>query len=161
MTVRHCSPEPATTSVTALQRHLASSIQTKDNTLQYVHQTSWGMTTRMIGAIIMVHGDNNGLVLPPRIAPTQVMIIPIQQQKEGVLDKALGAERRSCPDFRVKVDDSDKSPGWKFSESGDERNPGTCGDRTEGYRGTIRQFLFAVIPDEKITVVLRRARRRR
>ena len=88
----------------------------KDNTLQYVHQTSWGMTTRMIGAIIMVHGDNNGLVLPPRIAPTQVVIVPIQQQKEGVLDKAF-ALRDVLSNFRVKVDDSDKSPGWKFSES--------------------------------------------
>ena len=87
----------------------------KDNTLQYVHQTSWGMTTRMIGALIMVHGDNNGLVLPPRIAPVQVMIVPVQQQKEGVLDKAF----ELCDvlsGFRVKVDDSDKSPGWKFSE---------------------------------------------
>ena len=89
----------------------------KDNTLQYVHQTSWGMTTRMIGAIIMVHGDNNGLVLPPRIAPTQVVIVPIQQQKEGVLDKAFEL-RDVLSNFRVKVDDSDKSPGWKFSESG-------------------------------------------
>ena len=88
----------------------------KDNTLQYVHQTSWGMTTRMIGAIIMVHGDNNGLVLPPRIAPTQVVIVPIQQQKEGVLDKAFDL-RDVLSNFRVKVDDSDKSPGWKFSES--------------------------------------------
>ena len=88
----------------------------KDNTLQYVHQTSWGMTTRMIGAIIMVHGDNNGLVLPPRIAPTQVVIVPIQQQKEGVLDKAF-ALKDILSNFRVKVDDSDKSPGWKFSES--------------------------------------------
>ena len=88
----------------------------KDNTLQYVHQTSWGMTTRMIGAIIMVHGDNNGLVLPPRIAPTQVVIVPIQQQKEGVLDKAFEL-RDVLSNFRVKVDDSDKSPGWKFSES--------------------------------------------
>ena len=88
----------------------------KDNTLQYVHQTSWGMTTRMIGAIIMVHGDNNGLVLPPRIAPTQVVIVPIQQQKEGVLDKAF-ALRDVLSNFKVKVDDSDKSPGWKFSES--------------------------------------------
>ena len=88
----------------------------KDNTLQYVHQTSWGMTTRMIGAIIMVHGDNNGLVLPPRIAPTQVVIVPIQQQKEGVLDKAF-ALKDVLSNFRVKVDDSDKSPGWKFSES--------------------------------------------
>ena len=88
----------------------------KDNTLQYVHQTSWGMTTRLIGAIIMVHGDNNGLVLPPRIAPTQVVIVPIQQQKEGVLDKAFEL-RDVLSNFRVKVDDSDKSPGWKFSES--------------------------------------------
>ena len=70
----------------------------------------------MIGAIIMVHGDNNGLVLPPRIAPTQVVIVPIQQQKEGVLDKAFEL-RDVLSNFRVKVDDSDKSPGWKFSES--------------------------------------------
>ena len=88
----------------------------KDNSLQYVHQTSWGMTTRLIGAIIMVHGDNNGLVLPPRIAPTQVVIVPIQQKKEGVLDKAFEV-KSALPNFRVKVDDSDKSPGWKFSES--------------------------------------------
>ena len=60
----------------------------KDNKLQYVYQTSWGMTTRLIGAIIMVHGDDSGLVLPPRIAPVQAMVIPIQQQKDGVLDTA-------------------------------------------------------------------------
>ena len=60
----------------------------KDNTLKYVHQTSWGMTTRLIGAVIMVHGDDSGLKLPPKVAPTQIMIIPIQQKKEGVLDKA-------------------------------------------------------------------------
>ena len=89
----------------------------KDNTLQYVHQTSWGMTTRMIGAIIMVHGDNSGLVLPPRIAPTQVMVIPIAQHKEGVLDKAYEIKSELLKaGFTVKVDDSDKSPGWKFSE---------------------------------------------
>lgn len=88
----------------------------KDNSLQYVHQTSWGMSTRIIGAIIMVHGDDNGLVLPPRIAPTQVMVVPIQQKKEGVLDKAFEI-RDLLSGFRVKVDDSDKSPGWKFSES--------------------------------------------
>ena len=87
----------------------------KDNTLKYVHQTSWGMSTRIIGAIIMVHGDNNGLVLPPKIAPTQVIIIPIQQQKEGILDAAY-ALRDRLSGFRVKVDDTDKSPGWKFSE---------------------------------------------
>lgn len=86
-----------------------------DNKLQYVHQTSWGMSTRIIGAIIMVHGDDSGLVLPPKIAPTQVMVIPIAQHKEGVLDKAYELESR-LSNFRVKVDDSDKSPGWKFSE---------------------------------------------
>ena len=88
----------------------------KDNKLQYVHQTSWGMTTRLIGAIIMVHGDNSGLVLPPKIAPVQVMIIPIAQHKEGVLDKAYELKSR-LKDVRVKVDDSEKSPGWKFSEA--------------------------------------------
>ncbi|MDR0925470.1 MAG: proline--tRNA ligase, partial [Hungatella sp.] len=88
----------------------------KENKLQYVHQTSWGMTTRLIGAIIMVHGDDNGLVLPPRIAPTQVIIVPVQQQKEGVLDKAYEL-KEILSNYKVKVDDSDKSPGWKFSES--------------------------------------------
>lgn len=87
----------------------------KNNTLQYVHQTSWGMSTRIIGAIIMVHGDNSGLVLPPRIAPTQIMIIPINQNKEGVLPKAYELKEK-LGSFRVKVDDSDKSPGWKFAE---------------------------------------------
>lgn len=87
----------------------------KENKLQYVHQTSWGLTTRLIGAIIMVHGDNSGLVLPPRIAPIQTMIVPIAQHKEGVLDKAYELKKR-LSGFRVKVDDTDKSPGWKFSE---------------------------------------------
>lgn len=87
----------------------------KENKLQYVHQTSWGMTTRLIGAVIMVHGDDSGLVLPPRIAPVQVMIIPIAQHKEGVLEKAAELKEQ-LSDFSVKVDDSDKGPGWKFSE---------------------------------------------
>ena len=87
----------------------------KENKLEYVHQTSWGMTTRTIGAVIMVHGDNSGLVLPPKIAPTQIVIIPIQQRKEGVLETAMELRDRLGA-FRVKVDDSDKSPGWKFSE---------------------------------------------
>ena len=89
----------------------------KDNTLKYVHQTSWGMTTRMIGAIIMVHGDNSGLVLPPKVAPIQVAIIPIQQKKEGVLEKAFELRDRLSGSFRVKVDDTDKSPGFKFAEA--------------------------------------------
>ena len=88
----------------------------KDNQLKYVHQTSWGMTTRMIGAIIMVHGDDSGLVLPPRIAPVQTMIVPVAQHKEGVLDKAYELRDRLAGTFQVKVDDSDKSPGWKFAE---------------------------------------------
>lgn len=87
----------------------------KNNKLQYVYQTSWGMTTRIIGAVIMVHGDNSGLVLPPKIAPIQAMIIPINQTKEGVLEKAFELKDR-LKDFKVKVDDSDKTPGWKFSE---------------------------------------------
>ena len=88
----------------------------KNNKLQYAHQTSWGMTTRIIGAIIMVHGDDSGLVLPPRIAPTQVMIVPIMQKKEGVLEKAFALKEQLSECFSVKVDDSDKNPGWKFSE---------------------------------------------
>lgn len=87
----------------------------KDNTLKYVHQTSWGVSTRMIGGLIMVHSDNSGLVLPPRVAPVQAAIIPIQQRKAGVLEKAAEL-KEMLKGFRVKVDDSDKSPGWKFSE---------------------------------------------
>ena len=89
----------------------------KDNTLKYVHQTSWGMTTRLIGAIIMVHGDNEGLVLPPRVAPIQICIVPIQQKKEGVLEKACELRDRLKGSFRVKLDDTDKTPGWKFAEA--------------------------------------------
>ena len=88
----------------------------KENKLQYVHQTSWGMSTRIIGALIMVHGDDSGLVLPPRIAPTQVMIIPINQKKEGVLEKAQEIKAALSEKFTVKLDDSNKNPGWKFSE---------------------------------------------
>ena len=87
----------------------------KENKLQYVHQTSWGMTTRLIGAVIMVHGDDSGLVLPPRLAPCQVMIVPIMQKKEGVLEKAAQL-KDMLSNYRVKVDDSDKSPGWKFAD---------------------------------------------
>src|SRR5574344_2384770 len=82
----------------------------KDNTLKHVYQTSWGMTTRLIGAIIMVHGDNEGLVLPPRVAPIQIGIIPIQQKKEGVLDKAYELKNTLSGAFRTKIDDSEKSP---------------------------------------------------
>ncbi len=89
----------------------------KDNKLQYVHQTSWGLSTRIIGAIIMVHGDDDGLKLPPRIAPVQVMICPIMQKKEGVLQKADEIRDELIKaGFRVKVDDRDKNPGFKFAD---------------------------------------------
>ena len=88
----------------------------KNNELKYVHQTSWGMTTRLIGALIMVHGDDDGLVLPPEVAPVQVMVIPVQQHKEGVLEKAREVKSRIEKLARVGLDDSDKMPGWKFSE---------------------------------------------
>ena len=88
----------------------------KENKLQYVHQTSWGTTTRLIGAVIMSHGDNNGLVLPPKIAPTQVVIIPIAAHKPGVNEKAEELRVRLANSFRVKCDNSDNSAGWKFAE---------------------------------------------
>lgn len=89
----------------------------RNNTLQYPHQTSWGVTTRLIGAIIMTHGDNNGLALPPAVAPVQVVIVPVQQHKEGVLDAAARLrDILKAAGVRVKLDDSDNSPGWKFAE---------------------------------------------
>ena len=89
----------------------------RDNTLQYPFQTSWGASTRLIGGLIMTHGDNNGLILPPKIAPIQVALIPIAQHKPGVLEKiAVLAERLKQAGFRIKVDDSEQSPGWKFAE---------------------------------------------
>lgn len=88
----------------------------RNNQMQYPHQTSWGVSTRMIGAIIMCHGDDNGLVLPPKIAPVQVVILPIAMHKEGVLDKARELADRLKKRFRVRLDDSDNTPGWKFSE---------------------------------------------
>lgn len=92
--------------------------QDKDGKLKNPHQTSWGVSTRLIGAVIMVHGDDSGLVLPPRLAPTQVVIIPIQQKKEGVLDAAYKIEEElKALGVRVKVDETDKSPGFKFAEA--------------------------------------------
>ncbi len=88
----------------------------RENKLQYPHQTSWGMSTRIIGAIIMTHGDDNGLVLPPAVAPVQVVILPIAQHKPGVLEKAAQLKERLAKFVRVKVDDSDNSAGWKFAE---------------------------------------------
>ncbi|WP_425311810.1 proline--tRNA ligase [Neobacillus novalis] len=88
----------------------------KEGKLQYVHQTSWGFTTRIIGALIMVHGDDRGLVIPPKAAPTQVMIVPIAQHKEGVLDFAYDLKESLASVARVNIDASDKKPGWKFNE---------------------------------------------
>ncbi|MEC1375142.1 proline--tRNA ligase [Heyndrickxia oleronia] len=88
----------------------------KNGELQTVHQTSWGITTRLIGALIMVHGDNRGLVVPPKIAPKQLMIVPIAQHKEGVLDKAYELRDQLKKVARVDIDASDKMPGWKFNE---------------------------------------------
>ncbi len=88
----------------------------RENKLQYPHQTSWGMSTRIIGAIIMTHGDDNGLVLPPAVAPVQVVILPIAQHKPGVLEKAAALRERLAKVARGKVDDSDNSAGWKFAE---------------------------------------------
>ena len=91
--------------------------QNKENKLVYPHQTSWGVTTRLIGAIIMTHGDNNGLVLPPAVAPIQAVIIPVAAHKPGVLKKANELkDALAAAGIRVKLDDSDNSPGWKFSE---------------------------------------------
>ena len=89
----------------------------KDNQQKYPFQTSWGLSTRIIGGIIMTHGDNNGLVLPPKIAPVQIVVIPIAMHKEGVLEKAreVAAQLRAAG-LRVKIDESEQSPGWKFAE---------------------------------------------
>ncbi|HSU79101.1 MAG TPA: proline--tRNA ligase [Candidatus Angelobacter sp.] len=88
----------------------------REGALQFVHQTSWGFTTRIIGAMIMVHGDDRGLVVPPKMAPTQVIILPIAQHKEGVLDFAYELKRKLEKGSRVGIDASDKKPGWKFNE---------------------------------------------
>ncbi|HIW16717.1 MAG TPA: proline--tRNA ligase [Firmicutes bacterium] len=89
----------------------------RDNQLHHPYQTSWGVSTRMIGGLIMTHGDNSGLVLPPRIAPVQVVVLPIAQHKPGVVEKAQELiDRLKKAGVRVKGDFSDNSPGWKFAE---------------------------------------------
>ena len=90
----------------------------KENKLETVYETSWGTSTRLIGALIMVHGDDNGLVLPPKIAPTQVVIVPIASHKEGVMEVSNEIyEDLKSKNIRVKLDDSDRTPGYKFNES--------------------------------------------
>ncbi|MDY0024334.1 MAG: His/Gly/Thr/Pro-type tRNA ligase C-terminal domain-containing protein, partial [Candidatus Izemoplasmatales bacterium] len=92
--------------------------QDKDGIVKEVHQTSWGVSTRLIGAVIMVHGDDSGLVLPPYLAPIQVNIIPVMQHVDGVLEKANEIKDLLLKNnIRVEIDDSDKTPGWKFAES--------------------------------------------
>ena len=88
----------------------------RDNKLQHPYQTSWGSSTRLIGAIIMTHGDDEGLILPPAIAPFQVVIVPIAAHKPGVSEKAEELAARISKFARVKLDNSDNSPGWKFSQ---------------------------------------------
>ncbi len=88
----------------------------KENKLQYPHQTSWGTTTRLIGAVIMTHGDDNGLVLPPAVAPIQLMVIPVAMHKEGVTEKATEIYNRLNKICRAKIDLSENSPGWKYAE---------------------------------------------
>ena len=89
----------------------------RGNKLEVPHQTSWGVSTRLIGAVIMVHGDDNGLVLPPAIAPIQIVIVPVRQDAEGVLPACKKLEEAlKAQGYRVKVDDSDRSPGWKFAQ---------------------------------------------
>lgn len=89
----------------------------KDGTHKYPYQTSWGVSTRLIGALIMAHGDERGLCLPPRVAPTQVIIIPVAQKKEGVLEKCGELKETLVKaGIRADVDDSDNSPGWKFNQ---------------------------------------------
>ena len=97
----------------------AFDIQFTDKNNQKVNpfETSWGVSTRLIGGIIMTHGDNNGLVLPPKIAPIQVVILPVAQHKPGVLEAAEALRQRLADaGLRVKVDDSDNSMGWKCAE---------------------------------------------
>ncbi len=89
----------------------------KDGTHKNPYQTSWGTSTRMIGAVIMTHGDQRGLCLPPYVAPVQAVIIPIAAHKGGVMEKAEEIYNAlKAAGFRVKLDDSDNSPGWKFNE---------------------------------------------
>ena len=89
----------------------------KDGTHKYGYTTSWGVSTRLIGALIMAHGDQRGLVLPPVVAPVQAILIPIAAKKEGVLEAVAALrERLAAADIRVDSDVSDNSPGWKFNE---------------------------------------------
>ena len=88
----------------------------RDNQLHHPFQTSWGVSTRLVGAIIMTHGDDDGLILPPAVAPIQVVVVPIAAHKPGVSEKAAELAEKISKYARVKLDDSDNAPGWKFSQ---------------------------------------------
>ena len=92
--------------------------QNREGKEEYAYQTSWGISTRLIGALIMAHGDNRGLKLPPRVAPIQVVIVPIAMKKEGVLEKSNELfEKLKSSKYRVNLDDRDQySPGYKFND---------------------------------------------
>ena len=123
----------------------------KNNELHSVYETSWGLTTRMIGALIMVHGDDSGLILPPRIAPIQTRVIPIAQHKEGVLEKATELMNTlKAAGYSVNMDDSDKSPGWKFSEQEMQGIP-TRIEIDQKILRIIRLLLYAVIQEKKLS----------
>lgn len=90
----------------------------KDNKQQYMYQTSWGLTTRVIGAMIMTHGDDHGLVLPPNIAPVKVVIVPIGKNNEEVVEKSYEIARNlNLKGITTRVDNSEKSPGFRFAEN--------------------------------------------
>ena len=102
---------------TGFAKAFGVTFQGRDGKLANPHQTSWGVSTRLLGAIIMVHGDDNGLVLPPHVAPIQVVVIPVAQNKPGVIPAARElTDMIKAAGIRVKLDESDKSAGWKFSE---------------------------------------------
>ena len=100
----------------AFARAFEIEFQNRENKPQTPHQTSWGVSTRLIGGIIMTHGDDNGLVLPPAIAPIQIIVVPVAQHKEGVLEKAQEVKETLAKQFRADIDVSDNSPGWKFAQ---------------------------------------------
>lgn len=106
----------------------------RNNTLQYPHQTSWGMSTRIIGAIIMAHGDDNGLVLPPAVAPVQVVILPIAQHKPGVLDKAGRAARAALQDGEGQAGRLRQFRRLEICRIRNEGRPPAPRNRAEGYR---------------------------
>ena len=108
------SGKSALAAITADAPSLA--VMHRDNQLHHPFQTSWGVSTRLVGAIIMTHGDDDGLILPPAVAPIQVVVVPIAAHKPGVSEKAAELAEKISKYARVKLDDSDNAPGWKFAQ---------------------------------------------